>query len=269
MILDYLKVLARSKSHRFAMDANSKIKEELHQYKYNSHPVFYRPGTSDYGLIYEILVLKGKKAEYYVPTEIAPTAILDIGANIGVTSVWLTKKFPAAKIYAFEPLPENFNILLKNTSPYPNITALNYGLGDKDGEFEFYENEDDANKGGGSIYKIRSDESRYGTNTNDRGPTKINIRNTSNALSENDIGHIDILKIDTEGAEFDILSSIPENILDSTKWIMGELHGIKNFETLALIDPIFKLAVDKKIRNGGLLMFFGINRKNTSPQINQ
>lgn len=262
MILDYLKVLARSKSHRFAMDANSKIKDELHSYQYNSHPIFYRPGTSDYGLIYEILVLQGKKAEYYVPSEIKPSVILDIGANIGVTSVWLTKKFPAAKIYSFEPLPENFSILLKNISSYPNITALNYGLGDKDGQFEFYENEDNANKGGGSIYKLNSDESKHGTSKNYRDPVKINIREASSALNENNIDHIDILKIDTEGAEFDILSSIPKNILNSTKWIMGELHGIKNFETLALIDPIFKLAVDKKIRNGGLLLFFGINRNN-------
>jgi len=260
MLIDYLKVLIRSKSHSFAIDAHSKPTQHLHKYRYNSNPVYYRPGTSDYGLIYEILVLKGKKAEYHVPPEVTPSVILDIGANIGITSIWLAKKFPSARIYAFEPLQENFSLLSKNTSPYPNITILNYGLGDRDGTFDFYENEDAANKGGGSIYKMESDESRHGTSTGSTS-TSINIREASSALKENKIDQIDILKIDTEGAEYDILTSMPQHLLSSTKWIMGELHGIKNFETLALLDPFFKLEVDKKIRNGGLLLFSGINRK--------
>lgn len=81
---------------------------------WKKHPVYYRPHTSDRGIIYNILIQQGNKAEYYVPDEIKPDVIFDIGANIGITSIWLAKKYPAARIYSFEPVAENFEILEKN-----------------------------------------------------------------------------------------------------------------------------------------------------------
>lgn len=40
--------------------------------------------------------------------------VIDIGANVGMISILLAKKFPFLKIYSFEPLPMNYNNFIKN-----------------------------------------------------------------------------------------------------------------------------------------------------------
>ncbi|WIH87734.1 hypothetical protein [Brachyspira pilosicoli] len=39
--------------------------------------------------------------------------VLDIGANVGMVSILLVKKFPFLKIYSFEPMKNNYENLLK------------------------------------------------------------------------------------------------------------------------------------------------------------
>jgi pantothenate kinase len=132
-------------------------------YKWNNLPVSYRPGTSDRGLVYNILIQKRKKAEYYIPSSLNPEVILDIGANIGITAIWMSRKFPTAKIYCFESTQNNFDILQKNIKAYENITALNFGLGSKTDTVDIYANEDITNQGGFSLYQLGNDEDNFGT----------------------------------------------------------------------------------------------------------
>jgi hypothetical protein len=51
--------------------------------------------------------------------------IIDAGANIGLSSVFFTNKFPLAKIISFEPEKNNFKKLILNTKKYKNITPIN------------------------------------------------------------------------------------------------------------------------------------------------
>ena len=51
----------------------------------------------------------------------------------------------------------------------------------------------------------------------------------------------DIIKIDCEGAEFDILESIPESVLDTVKVIVGEFHGTHNDDIKAFLERQFKV----------------------------
>lgn len=41
---------------------------------------------------------------------------IDIGANVGINSIFLSKKIEQTKIFAIEPHPINFNLLKKNIS---------------------------------------------------------------------------------------------------------------------------------------------------------
>jgi predicted O-methyltransferase YrrM len=49
-------------------------------------------------LIYEILLKSKYRSEYYFPEKIKPKVILDIGGNVGITSVYLASIFPNATI---------------------------------------------------------------------------------------------------------------------------------------------------------------------------
>ena len=74
---------------------------KLQTYIWNGNKVYYRTGSSDMSLIYEILLKSKYKSEYFFPKQINPKVILDIGGNIGVASIYLASIFPEATIYTF------------------------------------------------------------------------------------------------------------------------------------------------------------------------
>lgn len=62
--------------------------------------------------------------------------ILDIGANIGITTVPLASRKDKAIIYSFEPMPENFATLKRVVKYFnlSNVKIFDFALGEKDGE---------------------------------------------------------------------------------------------------------------------------------------
>lgn len=64
--------------------------------------------------------------------------ILDLGANIGVTSYHLAKNFPGSTIFSFEPLTLNMNTLkrVKKKFKLKNIKEYKVAVGDKPGKLE-------------------------------------------------------------------------------------------------------------------------------------
>jgi len=64
--------------------------------------------------------------------------VLDIGSNIGITTVLMSQKVRKGKVHSFEPIPINFITLQKITKRYDctNIQLYPYALGDKNGEVD-------------------------------------------------------------------------------------------------------------------------------------
>ena len=235
-----LKYLIKSKSIGFVKDLKDK-NHILKSIKWNGNKVYYRTSSSDMTLIYEILLKSKYKAEYFFPREIMPKVIFDIGGNIGITAIYLAKIFPKALIYTFEPMPDNFEILQKNIQKYDNIKSFNVGLGLKDGDFKVYLSDDSENYGGVTFYP-------------EAGGSKNNpyisceVRNINNLMDKLKIQNIDLIKIDTEGAEFDILTSLNVEVLKKTSWVTGELHGNQDFELLAYLNELgFSISYKKLI----------------------
>jgi len=85
------------------------------------------------------------------------------------------------------------------------------------------------------------------------------VKPVSKILADLGISKIDIIKIDTEGSEFDILTSIDPDILGRVQWIMGELHGVRDFQLLAYLSRWFDLEVHKKL-NSHLFLFHARNK---------
>jgi FkbM family methyltransferase len=183
-------------------------------------PIYYRDGTSDAAIIQSNFC---EKPEYIFPVGIGEIKhIFDIGGNIGILAVIMANHFPEAKIYSFEPVKENFDILLQNIAPYPNVVAFNYGLGSKNETKDIYMSDDSNNFGGFSLHKV-------GVNLENK--TQIQIKDINDVIDEIGV-EIDLVKIDTEGSEYDILTNITDSNLKPVNWILGELHGEKDFETL-------------------------------------
>jgi FkbM family methyltransferase len=64
------------------------------------------------------------------------TAVLDIGANIGVTTHYLATHLPANSIFSFEPIPQNFSTLKKlvGVKRLRNVKLFNVGIGKEEGK---------------------------------------------------------------------------------------------------------------------------------------
>ena len=241
------KYLMRSLSFDFAMSLRDKT-HNLRSYNWNGKKVFYRTSSSDMTLIYEILLKSKYRSEYYFPEKIKPEVILDIGGNVGITSIYLASIFPNAIIYTFEPLLENYKILQKNTEQYGNIKVFNIGLGSKNGSFKVFLSDDSENFGGVSFYS-------EGEGNKTESYTECKVRNINDVIQELNISAIDLMKIDTEGSEYDILSCLNDEILRSIFWITGELHGNRDFELLNYLNSMgFSISVKKLIDNR-LFMF--------------
>jgi len=118
-----------------------------------------------------------------------PRSILDVGANIGLFSLLTRHYFPSAVIHAYEPNPRTFLHTEKNLA---QISAVGFpaGLGSRAG---FAEIRDDV------------DSRKAQTQLRDQG--SIRIDSLSDAI-ERLGGEVDLMKIDCEGAEWDLFSDV-------------------------------------------------------------
>ncbi|HME88321.1 MAG TPA: FkbM family methyltransferase [Chthoniobacterales bacterium] len=235
-----LKILVRSRSLRFTADmVRQPPTSSLARLRWSGRDIFYRSGTADPFVLYQVLLRSGKKAEYYVPPTLRPKIILDIGSNIGASIIYFHEQFPDAKIFGFEPHPDTFRILQQNVGHVRGVTVFNYGLGATQ-----------------QRVSVQADQVNFGAfNTRghfkDRGypavPVECEVRRLDGVLREIGIAQLDLIKIDCEGAEADVFSTLPDEILNQCQWIVGEFHDHTGFEVLARLAPHFHLDLKKKM----------------------
>jgi FkbM family methyltransferase len=126
-----------------------------------------------------------------------PRVIVDVGANIGIVTLYFALSNPGARILALEPSSESFHCLQANTAPFPNVTALNVGLCDRDCQAELHR--------GSNCVTDSVIAHHFST------PRKevVTLRRASALLSEVlGEGPVSILKVDTEGCEVPILEDL-------------------------------------------------------------
>jgi FkbM family methyltransferase len=225
-------------------------------YDWDGIPVAYRSGTSDAGLIYNILLMRGRKSEYAPPPEakLRPEevrVVLDIGANIGIASLYFAANFPNATVHAFEPDPANCEVLTANARALPRIQVHPFALGAEDGELELFESDQPTNLGGYSA---------HGLGVNPGRSQKVPVRHAGRALAALGVERADVLKIDTEGAEWEILTALDPELLGGVRLIMGELHGRRDFELLDYLQPMFHIGAKKQLKTR-LFNFYAVNRQ--------
>jgi FkbM family methyltransferase len=235
-----LRILARSRSLRFARDAARRVPAKtLAKLRWQGRDVFYRPGTSDPFVIYQILLRRGGKAEYCLPLALEPKVILDIGSNIGASILFFHRQFPSARIYGFEPHPETFRILQANVGSIPSVEVFNYALGATDARISTAFNGIDFS---GLVAKPGS--------VNPPGAATIvecEVKHAGEVMKNLGLARADLIKIDCEGAEYDVLTALPGEMLRECKWIVGEMHDASGFELLTLLAPHFELDLKKRM----------------------
>jgi FkbM family methyltransferase len=237
------KLLARSRNPGFLRDALAPYDPAMRSIEWQGMQLHYRPGSSDPWAIYSHLMKPPERDEYAPPREMPlrteeVKTVLDIGANVGATALYFARLFPNARIYAFEPAPDNFAVLSRNIANSTRIRGFNFGLGAQDAELELFHSDNPVNFGGYSLHPAGSDTSKK---------VRIKVRNVAAVLAELSLEKIDVVKVDTEGAEYDILTAFPESILRTAKYVTGELHGNRDFALLEYLSRWFEVGMRKKL----------------------
>ncbi len=175
-------------------------------------PIYLRPKSSDLLAFHQIFTFK----EYDMNLGFVPKFIIDAGANIGLSALFFSNKFPEAKIIAIEPEKSNFEMLQKNTIEYKNIILNKRALSN-----ESNHNFNVVDKGFGKWGFVTEIQNPKNTNNVIDTVRTITI---DEILIENNIEYLDLLKIDIEGGEKQLFESNYENWLPKTKCIIIELH---------------------------------------------
>jgi FkbM family methyltransferase len=138
--------------------------------------------------------------------------IVDIGAHIGAFSVYAAKRASGGRVYSYEPNEENYRILTKNITlnGLKNVSLFNKAVAGKTGTSQLF------------IRKTNSMHSIYGSPTSEK--IEVPTLTLNDIMSENMLHKVDFLKIDAEGAEYDILLNTPYEILTRIDKIVLEYH---------------------------------------------
>lgn len=188
-----------------------------------------------------------------------PFVVFDIGMNIGISSLFFALNKNVTQIYSFEPVVTTYDQALYNLELNPSysnkIEAFNFGLGGSTRiEKVLYNSQAKGNCG------IRL-ESSLVIDKDNAEEIEITIKDISEVLPDliaKHSGQIKVLKIDCEGAEYEILQKLSEaNLLNDIDVLLIEWHdkGAKILEDI-LIANDFRLVSRHLTSISGMIYAF-------------
>jgi FkbM family methyltransferase len=185
----------------------------------DSRRVELRRFAGDIFVLYEVLCDKC----YFIPPSMLPPEnvriVVDCGANVGITSLFFAAQYRNARIYSIEPDPDNFALLKRNVCQERRILPIC-------GAIVGYQRKEvylttDAPAWGNSI----------GTNK-DKNTVAVKAHTIDEICRENELTHIDLLKVDIEGAEKELFANA--HFLERVGCGIVELHNDYGMEALRI-----------------------------------
>lgn len=143
-------------------------------------------------------------------------SIIDIGAGLGDFAVSIARAFPRSTVYAYEPFPESFRLLQENLrlNQIENVKASPYAVGAESGSLE--------------LRAVSTEAVQQTTIANARTPSSDAIQVQSVTLgqvfAEHGLSRCDYMKMDCEGAEYDILFNASPATLGKFRHLCLEYH---------------------------------------------
>lgn len=161
--------------------------------------------------------------------------LFDVGANIGLFTIYANRPLTRLVTYAFEPMAPTYSVLLANLRLHRlgRVRALQYGLGarcEAAKEFTYY-----LNMPGNSTTRPETKGvHRLGMRAKhtesqielafESERVNAQVRTLSSVIDEYNVRAIDLLKIDVEGAELDVLAGVEARHWGMIRQIVLEVH---------------------------------------------
>jgi len=178
-----------------------------HTYSLNGTTIHFNNGPELLHSLKEIFV----EEVYRISFNTKAPYIIDCGANIGLAVLYLKWAYPEAKLIAFEPDPANFSLLQKNIARagFTNVDLRNEAIWKEDTTLQF------------------SGDATLGSKIESSGISKNTISVKAARLKPLLQTHVDFLKMDIEGAEYEVLKDCGDS-LRNIQYLFIEYHGFFN-----------------------------------------
>jgi FkbM family methyltransferase len=175
--------------------------------------------------------------------------VVDIGAHMGRYTIIGSKRVGAqGRVVAIEAHPENFEMLNRNIklNQLTNVIPLNYAVYSKETKIKLY------------LPEVESGYTIYNTIMSNRARTEdkfveVNANTLDYILQSKGITYVNWIKIDVEGAEFEVLKGA-SNVLSKSKDIalLIEVHGLDNYRPILefVSSYNFKIEFEKSNKTG-------------------
>jgi phthiocerol/phenolphthiocerol synthesis type-I polyketide synthase E len=181
----------------------------------------------------------------------AGDCVFDVGANIGLFTVFVAHTVPGARVFSFEPAPPLFAILSANAAPYgAQVSLFNCGLsraaGSADltfyphssGMSSFYPDEreekaalrtlihNELAQGKEGVADILQYEEELVEQRFKSEAWTCPLRTLSDVIREQGVMRIDLLKVDVEKSELDVLAGLADDDWGKIEQAVLEVHDL-------------------------------------------
>ncbi len=137
--------------------------------------------------------------------------IIDVGAHIGLFALFASQFCKNGKIFCYEPIKENYKILIENIemNQIQNIFPNNLAVTKETSRVKIFLNDDQS---GHSMF------------IQNKNFVEVDSKSLSDIFIDNGIKECDFLKLDCEGAEYEIVESLPSDLFTKINKTAIEYH---------------------------------------------
>ena len=139
--------------------------------------------------------------------------IIDVGAHIGLFALFASQFCKNGKIFCYEPIKENYKILIENIemNQIQNIFPNNLAVTKETSKVKIFLNDDQS---GHSMF------------TQNKNFVEVDSKSLSDIFIDNGIKECDFLKLDCEGAEYEIVESLSADLFTKINKTVIEYHMV-------------------------------------------
>jgi FkbM family methyltransferase len=201
--------------------------------------LYTRHNRSDFHMIDEIWAFR--KYDYFGYKVNPGEVVVDIGANIGTFSLYAAKVCGASRVISFEPFPDNYKILSNNVDQnlLRNVTCINEAVA--------------GDRGNRSLGLDSVDPGSHSLVTGSFGRTvEVECCTLEDIFQRFSLTKIDYLKMDCEGAEYEILENAISRLQQIGR-ISMETHTTSNRKAEDLERLLCRNGFDVRLFGGSRL----------------
>jgi len=162
---------------------------------------------------------------FYRALDLSGCSVVEVGAHIGIYTLWFSNAVDKGQVIAIEPNPQNFNFLRKNITKngFKNAVALNLGVGSEKGNLWFVSPRYNTAKG-----TFKQDKQELTAKSSVKTIRKfIQVKTFDQVVSECGV-KVDFVKIDTEGFETQVIAGMTKTLENNKPLLYFEIHGLND-----------------------------------------